>query len=102
MTHPENLTPIGRFLRQTVEVKQQCFILAESITDEAIQRRSVIGEARDSYLANIPNMAATMMNIFTQIANMSLQANPREIDRGCDAGDDLLKELRAFNKERDS
>ncbi len=102
MTHPENITPIGRFLRQTVEIKKQCFILAESITEEAIRRGDITGEARDSYLANIPTMVGSLMNIFTQIANMSLQANPREIDRGCDASDDLLKELRTLNKERAS
>ena len=100
MTHPENMTALGRFMRQTIAIQRQSFILAESITDEALARHKIVGDSRESYLANIPSLAGQFANTFTQVVNMTTQASQRELDRVYDGADEVLRELTALNKER--
>lgn len=98
MSHPENASIQSALISQIEELYRQCFIMAEKLIAESIERVGLQeNDRKELIIAALPMIALELRNQMSSIAQMAEQAHQTQIDRMYEAVEKVVAELRRRN-----
>jgi len=99
MSHPEDKSHAAMFVELNESMLRESFKMAQRILTEAAGGRTWESvEARERYMASAPLVALDVKGAMVNVAHMTQQANPKEIDSIHEAFDKVIAEMRKKNQ----